>query len=644
MTSKNQIKLHQKHSAIAQCGLYNKEPNIYEAVFSKNNLPHLPATGYLKSEQAEKYLGSFRKELIKQYPKEVSKAINIGQNTSGIINRIIDKAAVGYISQTGNYVCMVEVPSGLAISVIEGFKTLTTEGNQHRLFVGVLNNSGLVNNYRFGASNKDFVLTSFWGASLVHIISDDHTETIELLENLPVYDTLDEETQRTVALQLICNMMSAFAGQNVYDFSDSANQIGYNLSENLESLSDCEYIIFGDEDTLENFKKKYSLDYVFANTLQNDGYSKTMQLLSNLNIKYSSVERSIEEIKEKFGWYELPSTEYVEYFTKVVKFLTYAERMPMINNAPLSLKLIGASGTGKSTIVEVASWLVGKEYRPIIASSEKFSEGDLLATLVPMLDVEDKDLLLPNEHSLKEEFGISFQDILFSPEMAYKTIYGKDYDGVGKIDIESMCNELARKQMDKSNKENSFMMVLTDIGRTLLYGGVVEPQEYNMISNLNEASYFYRILEERLFTLPNGKQYSVHPDAHIIFTMNKSENFTRDMPPAFRNRQFATIIFSPTGAKEMAQQCHATFSHYGYDLNIKSLNQMAQFIENCREYSDFDEILSLRTLNNWVMAILDDEDIKDAANAAVIGTASSNPLNIKIMEELLNDTLFTPIM
>lgn len=628
---------------------YKTKPGAYTAL-NGAGIPGFPNDVNTRDDRA---FCDKKIEMLKDVKYKISTRNAIGENDRAAIESLYqDKSAV-YITEYGYHVGEIKLPGGTAVAIISGYPNAE----------GKLEISAAFKDNKTNKSRKISLKPGFFeAASIILALMSLVKERQDEAGSTELVDALND----VLSVKNIEYMPYKVAGIIYYEFFNGEE---LDLGENFEAGSVREFnpkiscstvgmmtdVVFGSDSFKSDFFNEESCDTSSTENV-------TINVLRKLSEKYAKKPRTEDEIKANFGWFSLPTEESIDNFTKVVKALTYAERFPNIKKAPLSMCLVGSSGTGKSTITEVASWLVGKEYRPVIASSEKFSESDLLATLVPVLNISDSELVnslnsngnmyLPGDVSLEEEYDISYMDIFSAPMIAYEAIYNKPYEGDFTPDIEEMCKELTRREIAKrlesknnieenSQSENGkFMMVLTEIGRTLLFGGVVEPQEYNMISNLNESSYFYRILEERMFTLPNGLVSPVHPDAHIVFTMNQSENFTRDMPPAFRNRHYMNIVFTPSGAETMAAQAVSTFEHYGIKLDMYQVKAMAFFMEKCRKFADYDELISLRALNNWILMSLDDESMYDSCIATVINVASSDNERINEMIGMLESSEF----
>ena len=620
---------------------YKTNPNGVTAVFGEG-LKGFPEATSVRDERAfcEK-----KKSMLEDREYRISTRNAIGENDRAVLDSLYLGKSAAYVTELGAHVGEVKLPTGTAFAVIPGIQDLSGKLQCSAVFKDEA--SGRCRKISMEAGKYEAAAILLAMMSLIKERQDEEGST-ELVDT--VNDILSGKDMEFAPYRFSGILYYEFLDSDELDFGDNAgagviNEFRPDME--LNSVGNIEKTVFG---TLES-------SILTGDITATPKVNPTINILVEANKKYCSVERTKEEIEKKFGWFSLPDEGTEKQFLKVLKCITYPSRKTQIHNAPFSLMLTGAAGTGKSTIAEVAAWLAGLEYNPVVASSEKFSETDIVATLVPSVEVSNADLFnsinekggkmyLPEESSIEDEYGVTYMDIFAAPAIAYEAIYGKAYEGDVPLNPELLCEEITRREVDrrtrgKSGKEKSgFMMVLTEIGKTLMFGGVAEAQEFNMIANLNESSYFYKILEERIFTLPNGMVMPVHRDAHLIFTMNTSENYTRELPPAFKTRHYRNIAFEPAGFEVMASQAMSRFEHDGIKLDYRQLRDMAAFLEQLREYADNDELISLRCLYNWIFASLDDESMYDSCIDTVINIASSDTARRNAMIGMLQSSPF----
>lgn len=578
----------------------------------------------------EKAFCKKKQELLDKRECRISTRNAIGENDRAVLDSLYLGKSAAYVTELGYHVGEIELPTGTAFAVISAVPDLSGKLRVSGTFKD--NSTGRYRKLSMESGKYEVAAILLAMMSLIKERQDEEGST-ELVDTLD--DILSSADMEFAPYKFSGILYYEFLDSDELDFGENAeagviNEFRPDME--LSGIGNVEKAVFG----------KHTSTIITEDVVAKSEVNPTMDILANANKKYCNVERTKEEIEEKFGWFSLPDKGTEKQFLKVLKAITYPMRRPQINNAPFSIMLTGAAGTGKSTLAEVAAWLSGLEYRPVVASSEKFSETDVVATLVPNVEISNGDLFnsiaeksgkmyLPEESSMESEYGVTYMDIFAAPAIAYEAIYGKAYEGDVPLNPESLCEEITRREVqkrinsgDKSKEKSGFMMVLTEIGRTLMFGGVAEAQEFNMIANLNESSYFYKILEERIFTLPNGMVMPVHKDAHLIFTMNTSENYTRELPPAFKTRHYRNIAFEPAGFEIMASQAVSRFEHDGIKLDYRQVRDMAAFLEQLREYADNDELISLRGLNNWIFASLDDESMYDSCIDTIINIASSD--------------------
>lgn len=617
---------------IAGFNAFRKNPNAFPALVGGEYLQNFPT----EATKDSACFCNLKKQLIEEMPNKVYTISKIGENDRAAMEGLVGGFAASYVTTFGYYVGEIKLPDGIVLATISPFPN---QEEKRLVCAGFFPEDGKKPQSISLAAGK------FHGAAIL-LAMYGYLKDIQEKE--------DESVELTAAIEALMNCPTKksiqifpyiISGITYYSFQYTRSEeldFGENISagfvrgltkKSLQNMGACEKYLFG----------TYRTNLLGEEQLS-EQKDKTPEILYDFCQKYCSGKRTLEEIKEKYGWFSLDDEDVLGQFEKIVKTFTFSKRFPNIKNAPLSLMLTGAAGTGKSTMTEVAAWLAGLTYRPVVASGEKFSEQDICATLVPKVSISNAEMIesfsgknqkmyFPEEASLEKEYGIGYSDVFAAPAIAYETLYGKEYDGEGFPDPEKMCMEITRREVSKrlesSNKKDDgegFMMVLSEIGRTLLFGGVAEAQEFNMISNLNDASYFYKILQERIFTLPDGSVHPVHPDAHLVFTMNESEDFTRQLPPAFQTRHYKNIAFAPAGSSVMAKQALHSFEAQGVRLDTATVSNMANFMVNLRSLADNPEQISLRALNNWILASLDGEDMFSSCIDAVINIATSDKM------------------
>lgn len=618
---------------------FKTNPNRVEAVLGKG-IPYFPESS---SNRDEECFCEKKKEMLAKKEYRISTRNALGENDRAVLDGIYLGKAGSMITDLGYHVGEIRLPGGTAIAVISAMPDLS----------GKLKVSASFIEDETGRSRKiNLAEGKFEAASILLALMSLIKQRQDEEGSSELKDTVD----RILSSENMERDPYLFSGILYYEFLDSdeldfgpnaeAGVINeFNPDLELSSIGNIAETVFGN----------YESTIVVEGESKATANNATVKFLLDANKKYCKTERTEEEIREKYGWFSLPDEASEGIFLKVLKAITYPMRKPAFNKAPFSMILSGAAGTGKSTLAEVAAWLAGLEYNPVVASSEKFSETDIVATLVPNIEISNSDLLnsmsgkgnmyLPDESSIEDSYGVTYMDIFAAPVVAYEAIYGEKYKGEVPPNPEILCKELTEREVqkrlaDSGKKKSGFMMVLTEIGKTLMFGGVAEAQEFNMISNLNESSYFYKILEERIFTLPNGLVMPVNRDAHLIFTMNTSENYTRELPPAFKTRHYRNICFEPASFEIMAAQAVASFKHNGVNLDYNQVRGMASFMEQLREYADNEELISLRALNNWLFASLDDEGLYESCIDTIINIASSDTGKRNAMIGMLQSSPF----
>lgn len=559
----------------------------------------------------------------------VSSRTAIGENDALAINLIHAGMGDFYISDTNHYIGELTIRDKTTIAIIDPFRNAK---NELPTRVSTYDHaSGRWNAIHTTSDSPELAAVTLAIMAYVFDSQATHSETPEI--ETTIKNILSGSDVATEAYKL--------AGITYYETYDTDLDLGLNFSAGIADplTLDTDLNIL---ETLD-FKGFGKYEPQIAGKKLEVKAAGTAKFLSDLS-QTGPVQWSVDEISEcdDFKSISIDTPESQSAFTNIYKMMTMNFRRKMRKPA-LSMVLSGASGAGKSTLTRISAKLAGLEYRPVVSTDEKFSEEDLAAKLVPYFEVDDSVLsgvALPDENGLIGEYSLSYTDIFMAPGMAYQAIYGKEYDSPEPLNPEVLCKELVKREVSKGlestpAREGKFMMVLTEIGKTLLYGGVTEIQEYNMIANTNETSYFYRILEERMFSLPNGMVLPVHPNAHLVFTMNQSEGFTRDLPPAFRNRHYMTLRFDPSTADTMANQAIAAMLNDGLKVDKSQVGQMANFMVKARKFADYEELLSVRALINWIHAVVDGETIENACLNTVINVASSNAKNINQMWGML---------
>ena len=618
---------------------YNENPDIATAMLG-DNFDNFPLSSSTRDEEA---FSERKKELMSDRTKPISNRTSLGENDRGALEALKGGKGGSFVTTHGYHIGEVKLPKGTSITAITSYPNALGKLEMKSVFIDKLTSRPRPISLKHGTME---------GVSAILALMSLTKERQEEEGSTELVDTVDEILSET-------DMEFApykFSGIIYYEFGFSDEIFAGNNADtgNIEMLSLEELKTVGvlDKNTFGAFSSAVLSDEKEGILSHEDA---TVDYMVELNEKYSSVPRTREEIVERYHWFSLEDENTKSALRKVVKHLTFFERYGYRDTSP-SMMMSGAAGTGKSTIVEVAAWLTGKDYHPYVASGEKYDEEDLIAKLVPIVNITNADLVdsgksyLPDSSTIAEDYNVTYMDIFNAPMYAYSLIFGKEYEGEFSPDPEMLCNELAQREVQKQLQENSsdkgkgregFMLVLNEIGQTLMFGNkVAEAQEFNMVANVNQASYYYRILEEGVFSLPTGEVFNVHDDAHIVFTMNETEGYTRPLPPAFDTRQFKDISFDPSPSSAMAAQAMTHFENRKFKLDYKQVRDMAVFMDSLREYADQEERVSFRALMSWITDTLDGESLFDSCIDTVINIASKDRARRNVMIGMLESSPF----
>lgn len=589
-------------------------PHGIHAIFGEGikNFPIKPA---IRDEEA---FSENKKAAMEEAAFKVTTRCAIGENDRAVLEALYLKRGASYFTEYGFHIGEVKLDKSTAFAVIAPYADSS----------GKLLISGFVQDDKTGRTrNISLKKGTFEAAAILLAVASRIKFKQEENGSTELVDTVNDVLNGT-DLEFA---PYRFSGILYYDFFDKEVTFGPN-----EDASIIEKFEKADIGTLGQIKEttfgSYESKILSEEALAEEHGSADVEFMHELNQKLSETKLSIEDVKENYGFLSLSSDFLKKTLTDISKFITLNKRTG--NSKKKAMILIGPPGTGKSTLPPAAAYLMNLPFRSYVASGESLSPTDIIANIVPVIDVTLSDIergnsYIPDKSFIQENYGIDFMDIVHAPLVAYKSIYGYEYAGEFVPDPEEMFNELAKRQVEAAFKNKGtgkgregFMMVLTEAGKTLMYGGLVEAQEINMVANPNDLSYYYRILQEGLFSLPTGEQLPVHPDAYMVFSMNASETFVRELPPAFKTRVYKTILFQPTTAEVMAKQAMESFTARGYKLDYAQVRDMAIFMEKLKEFADTDELASLRQLDSWITAAMDGESLFDSCESTVINIAS----------------------
>lgn len=322
-------------------------------------------------------------------------------------------------------------------------------------------------------------------------------------------------------------------------------------------------------------------------------------------------------------------------YSKVIIPEILEDLLPVIAKTSLkNIQLSGSAGAGKSYSVGMFAYALNLPHYSEVASSDKLADYEWFATLQPRTDnAVDADKIVETKESLdlfkNEGLFVDETVIECSPEAAYFELFGEDVDK--KIDCKSpqMRNYLLRNLQKVrneiagrvKNKNDDFVMVLTELGKAATYGGCIDLQEIDMARDISQVSGLYEFLQEGYFRLPDGRKLKRHKDC-IVFITNNNAVGCSPLPEAFLSRfrlkeHYSSIDKAIVCARLIAK---------GLDENISDF--MAEVYESLSKLFDEEAVsdgsIGFREIDAWAEFYMLTKDLGLSARYCVLNKFSES--------------------
>lgn len=221
-------------------------------------------------------------------------------------------------------------------------------------------------------------------------------------------------------------------------------------------------------------------------------------------------------------------------------------------------------------------------------------------------------------------------EISMDPVTSYKMITGVEKEDATEQD----CME---ELLNRKTNQNGFAYIESPLVKAIRNGWVVELQEPSLIQRPGVLPGLNGLMDEgNIIVLPTGEVLERHPDCVIISTLNVDLNGCRPMNESFIDRHHIIMDMSLPSEDVIVERIKAMT---GCDNTIDVLNMLqavrkiAKIAEN-RGAMD-GNLNSMRSLSNWVTAVMLTGDYHSSAEWTIISGATSDKEIRKEMSEAI---------
>lgn len=274
----------------------------------------------------------------------------------------------------------------------------------------------------------------------------------------------------------------------------------------------------------------------------------------------------------------------------------------------LNVLLYGTSDTGKTTDCKATARMLGLPYYTHTCGPDD-DKLDTIGGLIPNTRKgKSKD---PDEACM--ELGIpTFSDVENDFKVSFTRLFGRE---PGKLDSESDAyEEITRRLLEnKTDDDNDFVYVESEIIQAIKHGGLCEIQEANIIKRSSVLESINALLagdgNESFIKLPTGEIVRRHPDCVIVFTIYREYDGCNDLQEAVYSRiNLIKHVPEPT-EDEMFARAKAQTDFNNITLLRKMAKTVAEIHQYCREKDITGGVCGPRELIDWAQdAILESEE------------------------------------
>ena len=304
-------------------------------------------------------------------------------------------------------------------------------------------------------------------------------------------------------------------------------------------------------------------------------------------------------------WYVVP-----EWSKKTAKRIANSHRF---RKSISNVLLYGPSGTGKTEGSQAIAEMLGLPYYTVTCSADD-DKFDLIGQLIPNTE---KGKSVSDPADVCKELNIpTFEDVENDFKGSYLKLFGHE---PGKFDTEADAyQEITKRLLDhKSQNENDFVYVESELIQAIKNGGFCEIQEANIIKRSSVMEALNPLLanggDGSFIKLPTGEIIHRHPDCVIAFTINRDYEGCNDLQEAVYSRiNYIKQIPEPT-ADELFQRTKAQ-TGFANDALLKKMSTcIVDIHEYCKEKDITGGVCGPRELLDWAQnAILESEDREES--------------------------------
>ena len=215
------------------------------------------------------------------------------------------------------------------------------------------------------------------------------------------------------------------------------------------------------------------------------------------------------------------------------------------------------------------------------------------------------------------------------------------FSDMDKSDVLGSILPVANEEKNDSNKEIEYKYFPSEIVRAFTEGYLLEIQEPTVIRDAAVLMILNSALEpDGTINLPTGV-VKRHPDFVAVITTNRNYIGCRPLNEALRDRiQHSEKMDLP----EREVMIERAIAKTGFD-NVELVSKLVDAIialDECATANAIHGVAGMRSLFFWVDAIKNGEDIRESMYYKVIYKITTNPDEIRILEEAVenNTSLF----
>jgi len=292
-----------------------------------------------------------------------------------------------------------------------------------------------------------------------------------------------------------------------------------------------------------------------------------------------------------------------------------------------NILLEGDAGSGKTQLAKALSANFGLPYTKVTCFAD-MDKSDIIGAILPVISSEQLEKLEPEEQAaLKALYGSEgFQSV---------TEILVDVLGISQQQAQLKMKQLLKLASEQSGGEAvEYRFYPSEIVRAYQEGYLLEIQEPNVIRDAAVLMALNSALElDGSINLPT-EIIRRHPDFIAVITTNRSYAGARPLNEALRDRvQHSEKMDLPT--KEVMMERAASKTGYQDEEVLSILADTIIILDKTARANAIKGVAGMRSLFYWTDAVASGASAKESLYFKVIYKITTDPEEIKILEEAL---------